>query len=46
MVLPFTMQEGSGLAVLHPGHAIKTTTVLCWLKKHIVVSQATGKGMS
>lgn len=24
------------------GHAIKTTTVLCWLKKHIVQSQATG----
>mmetsp|Transcript_15546 Transcript_15546/g.36622 ORF Transcript_15546/g.36622 Transcript_15546/m.36622 type:complete len:464 (-) Transcript_15546:373-1764(-) len=24
------------------GHAIKTTTVLCWLKKHIVVSQAAG----
>jgi len=24
------------------GHAIKTTTVLCWLKKHIVQSQALG----
>lgn len=33
----------AGSDVPNVGHALKTNTVLCWLKKHIVIAQAQGR---